>query len=247
MTTTTTNETLKRDPGKLFDSMRLPENNKEMYDILMMMAKARRETASGTFIPKHFVKTMCDWYDSSLSSEQRREFAKVLASLDIPDKKSLSDRLSRYSNARFSTTNEDFRRSERQLRDALIPYHEDVLQLVVATLPNGMKWVIDLRADVLRALRDSNDTTLRYLDSNIKAMLKNWFGAGFLNLVRVTWEHSPGRLLEKIGAYVVAVKSHSSILHEIERENAECITHTHSNITTNTGTRRYIRPDVFQI
>ena len=119
--------------------------------------------------------------------------------------------MSRYSNARFSTADEDFRRSERQLRDALILYHEDVLQLVVATLPNGMKWVIDLRADVLKALRESNDTTLRYLDSNIKAMLKNWFGAGFLNLVRVTCKLS-GAFAGEDRAYVVSVLTSIHIL-----------------------------------
>ena len=76
----------------------------------------------------------------------------------------------------------------------------------------------------MKRLRDSNDTTLRYLDSNIKAMLKNWFDCWFLNLVRVVL-NTPWTFAGKSGSTCGAVKSHSSVLHEIERENAECITH----------------------
>ena len=183
------------DDGDSFSSLRLPDNTKEIHKILLTIAKARRETASGTFVPKDFLQRMCDWYDRRTLSE-RKEFAKILASLDVPDTTTLSDQLERYKSLTAKRKQE-----ERNLRDALIPYHEDVLQLIVALLPNGMKWVIDLRADVLRHLKDSNDTLLRYLDGNIKAMLKNWFGGGFLKLVRVTWENSPGHLLEKIVAY----------------------------------------------
>merc|ERR1740130_1981212 len=90
--------------------------------------------------------------------------------------------------------------AERKLRDALVPLQEDILQLIISVVPDAMRFVLDFRADILSAIREESSTSLRYLDSNLRGLLRYWFAGGFLHLQRITW-NSPGTLLEKIGAY----------------------------------------------
>lgn len=65
-------------------------------------------------------------------------------------------------------------------------------------IPEGVKFLVDLRADLLRYLR--NDDELKALDRELEARLSAWFDVGFLELTRVTW-NSPAALLEKIVEY----------------------------------------------
>jgi malonyl-CoA decarboxylase len=65
-------------------------------------------------------------------------------------------------------------------------------------IPEGVKFLVDLRADLLRYLRD--DEELQALDRELEARLSAWFDVGFLELARVTW-NSPAALLEKIVEY----------------------------------------------
>lgn len=65
-------------------------------------------------------------------------------------------------------------------------------------IPEGVKFLVDLRADLLRYLRD--DDELKALDRELEARLSAWFDVGFLELARVTW-NSPAALLEKIVEY----------------------------------------------
>jgi malonyl-CoA decarboxylase len=65
-------------------------------------------------------------------------------------------------------------------------------------LPEGVKFLVDLRADLL-ALR-SEDPYLRGLDDDLRELLLSWFDTGFLDLRAIDW-HSPAALLEKLVAY----------------------------------------------
>jgi malonyl-CoA decarboxylase len=65
-------------------------------------------------------------------------------------------------------------------------------------MPNGVKFLVDLRADLLRFLKD--DPELKALDRELEARLAGWFDVGFLELRRITWE-SPAALLEKLVEY----------------------------------------------
>lgn len=190
---------LKADPQSVFESLCVQEDSDELKDVLTALANSSRGSG-GEFIPRNIVTTFCVWY-RNLPFHQRTRVLTELASLNT-NHDDVQRCLSRYADTRTddSTELETYERLERQLRQHLTPLHEDVLKLILAMDPNGMKFVIDLREDVLNALKESHDARLRYLDGNMKAMLRNWFGSGFLNLVRVTWD-SPARLLEKIGAY----------------------------------------------
>lgn len=65
-------------------------------------------------------------------------------------------------------------------------------------LPNGVKFLVDLRADVLRFMGD--EPALQVLKVEIDALLVAWFDPGFLELRRITWE-SPAAILEKLMNY----------------------------------------------
>lgn len=65
-------------------------------------------------------------------------------------------------------------------------------------IPQGVKFLVDLRSDLLRFLDE--DPELKALDRELEARLTAWFDVGFLELARVTW-NSPASLLEKIVQY----------------------------------------------
>lgn len=66
-------------------------------------------------------------------------------------------------------------------------------------LPEGVKFLVDLRADLL-SLR-TEDPVLKGLDADLKALLTRWFDVGFLELRRITWDRASAALLEKLIAY----------------------------------------------
>ena len=61
-----------------------------------------------------------------------------------------------------------------------------------------MKFLVDLRADVLRYLKDAPQ--LEVLDEELSSLLSSWFDIGNLELRRISWS-SPAALLEKLIAY----------------------------------------------
>jgi len=91
----------------------------------------------------------------------------------------------------------DRRAAERHLRDALVPRAAVLLRLVTG-LEGGVKFLVDLRADVLRLA--NGDGALRDLDRELKAQIARLFDVGLLTLRRITWD-APAALLEKLIAY----------------------------------------------
>lgn len=65
-------------------------------------------------------------------------------------------------------------------------------------LPEGVKFLVDLRADLASLLDRS--PYLRALDRDLQELLTSWFDTGFLDLKRITWDSSAA-LLEKLIAY----------------------------------------------
>ena len=65
-------------------------------------------------------------------------------------------------------------------------------------LPQGVKFLVDLRADVLAFMDKAPD--LKSLDYDLKRLLNSWFDIGFLELKRLTWK-DPAELLEKLIEY----------------------------------------------
>ena len=87
--------------------------------------------------------------------------------------------------------------AEADLRAALRSSRIRILTQFNA-LPQGVKFLVDLRTDLLRCL--DKDEELAVLDRELESRLTAWFDVGFLELRRITW-HSPAALLEKLIQY----------------------------------------------
>ena len=87
--------------------------------------------------------------------------------------------------------------AEARLRAALRSARIRILTQFNA-IPQGVKFLVDLRADLLRYLDD--DPELAPVDRELESRLAAWFDVGFLELQRITW-NSPAVLLEKLIKY----------------------------------------------
>lgn len=79
-------------------------------------------------------------------------------------------------------------------RAALVPPSNAVLRQF-NLLPQGTKFLVDLRADLLELCR--SDRSLVALERDLKTLLADWFDSGFLSLRRITWGSSAA-LLERL-------------------------------------------------
>ena len=86
---------------------------------------------------------------------------------------------------------------EERLRTVLTPSRLKLLTQF-NSLPSGVKFLVDLRADLRRF--QGSDPSMRSLERDLKGLLASWFDVGFLNLERIAWE-SPAALLERLIAY----------------------------------------------
>lgn len=84
-------------------------------------------------------------------------------------------------------------------------------------LPQGVKFLVDLRADLLRFL--ARDAELAVLDRELESRLTAWFDVGFLELQRITW-NSPAALLEKLIQYeaVHEIRSWSDLRNRLDSD-----------------------------
>ncbi|AHX04678.1 malonyl-CoA decarboxylase [Ehrlichia japonica] len=65
------------------------------------------------------------------------------------------------------------------------------------SLPDGLKFIVDMRADVIRL----NKNQLFFsLEKDLRSILSYWFDIGLLDLHQITWD-SPASLLEKLILY----------------------------------------------
>ncbi|MEQ8651968.1 MAG: malonyl-CoA decarboxylase [Kiloniellales bacterium] len=85
------------------------------------------------------------------------------------------------------------------------------------SLPAGVKFLVDLRADLLTLARE--DPALRALDRDLRALLESWFDVGFLDVRLVSWDSSAS-LLEKIIHYeaVHEIRSWSDLRNRLESD-----------------------------
>ena len=105
-------------------------------------------------------------------------------------------------------------RAERALRRALITPGMRLLTKFIA-LPEGMKFLVNMRADLLGLIGD--DPKLRAFDDDFRHLLATWCDVGFLTRERLTWE-TPAALLEKIIEYeaVHEIRSWSDLRHRLD-------------------------------
>ncbi|HJT05425.1 MAG TPA: malonyl-CoA decarboxylase [Stellaceae bacterium] len=149
----------------------------------------------------------------SLNATGRERFLRLLAEefdVDHAAVGELSERL-------IHTTGESPRRKvERELRLALEPPRVTLLTQFNA-LPEGVKFLVDMRAELMAMAR--RDPVLAGLELDLKALLASWFDIGFLELTRITWD-APAALLEKLIVYeaVHEIRSWTDLKNRLEAD-----------------------------
>ena len=111
---------------------------------------------------------------------------------------------------------EDRAAEEDALRDALSAPRERLLRQF-NTLADGVKFLVDLRYDLMRFARE--DVALSGLEKDLKRLLASWFDVGFLELRRIDW-NAPASLLEKLIDYeaVHAIQSWQDLKNRLDSD-----------------------------
>ena len=128
-----------------------------------------------------------------LDLKGRERFLRVLAEDFDVDEKAVKHELSVVQEAEPHEIGSAY----ASLRRALEPIRTKLLTQFNG-LPEGVKFLVDLRADLQELTRKS--AAFRALDGDLRQLLASWFDVGFLELRRIKWG-SPASLLEKLIAY----------------------------------------------
>ena len=143
----------------------------------------------------------------SLSAAGRKKFLLTLAhDYGLPREAALAEV------ERWRTSKEP----ARALRRALEPPAVRLLREFVG-VPQGVKFVVDLRAELLSLGR--TDAAAKALSEDLRPLLGAWFDVGFLDLVRIDWKSSAA-LLEKLVAYeaVHAIRSWRDLKNRLDSD-----------------------------
>jgi malonyl-CoA decarboxylase len=128
-----------------------------------------------------------------LDEAGRKDFLRTLASFD-----SDADAVAAaYAQVQAAATPAELATAKAALRRALEPPRLRLLTQFT-TIPDGRKFLVDLRGFLLAVRRD--DPLLAALEADLRGLLAAWFDIGFLELQRIDW-HSPAVLLEKLVGY----------------------------------------------
>lgn len=96
------------------------------------------------------------------------------------------------------------------------------------TIPEGVKFLVDMRADLLERVKDAPQ--LEILAFELRTLLEVFFNLGFLHLERITWK-SPAALLERLVAYeaVHRIANWQDLKHRLISDRA-CFAFLHPNM-----------------
>lgn len=148
-----------------------------------------------------------------LSPEGRRRFLTVMATAFCPDQGQVDQAMLALQKASSDMREE----AEEVLSQALEAPRVRLLRQF-NILPDGVKFLVDMRAELLRLCPDCSE--LKGLERNLGTLLTSWFDVGFLELRRITWDASPAALLEKIISYeaVHEIRSWSDLKNRLDSD-----------------------------
>ena len=162
-----------------------------------VLARAQAANIAGTYL--------------ALGPRGKARFFDLLATEFGIERSRLDEALAVYRTADAEPARLD---AERALRRVLVTPAMRLLTKFNA-LPVGLRFLIGMRADLLRDAR--GDFKLAALDRDFQDVLAPWFDIGFLTRQRLTWD-SPAALLEKIIEYeaVHEIRSWSDLRHRLD-------------------------------
>jgi malonyl-CoA decarboxylase len=146
-----------------------------------------------------------------LSPSGRRRFLGIVADGFGPDGEAVDNAIA----ALQSADADDRPAAQEKLRQALEPPRMRLMTQFNG-LPEGVKFLVDLRTDLIEL---SDGAELKALNDDLRSLLASWFDVGFLELRRITWE-SPASLLEKLIAYeaVHEIRSWEDLKNRLEAD-----------------------------
>lgn len=133
------------------------------------------------------------WY-AGASPEERCDLWLLMSEQFAPDLAHMKSAHQRYE-AAMGTADEP--QAEAHLRRALGAPRTRLLQRFAA-FPEGMRFLVDLRAELLPHLK--GDKRLLPLEAELEQLFSTWFDVAFLELRRLSWD-SPASLIEKLIKY----------------------------------------------
>jgi malonyl-CoA decarboxylase len=147
-----------------------------------------------------------------LDDAGRKDFLRTLAAFD-----SDAEAVGRaYAEVQAAADPAELAVAKADLRRALEPPRLKLLTQFT-TIPDGRKFLVDLREFLLRSRKD--DRLLAALEADLRGLLAAWFDIGFLELQRIDW-NSPASLLEKLVDYeaVHAIRSWRDIKNRLDSD-----------------------------
>ena len=157
-------------------------------------------------------QTVAEWY-AKAGPEERRDMWLLMCEQFAPDATRFKSARQRYE-AAAGTAEEG--QAEISLRRALVSPRTRLLQRF-AVFPEGMRFLVDLRAELLPQLKA--DKRLLALDAELEHLFSTWFDVAFLELRRLSWD-SPASLLEKLIKYeaVHDIKSWADLKNRLDSD-----------------------------
>jgi malonyl-CoA decarboxylase len=148
-----------------------------------------------------------------LSEKGRQRFLTLLAErFDVPHGE-IAAWCERYLAADDDAARADL---ESSVRELLISGRIRILRQFSA-LPNGVKFLVDLRADLMPLTK--GNPQCKSLESELRLLLASWFDVDLLDLVRMEWR-SPAAVLEKLIEYeaVHAIQSWTDLKNRLDSD-----------------------------
>ncbi|XP_011643545.2 LOW QUALITY PROTEIN: malonyl-CoA decarboxylase, mitochondrial-like [Pogonomyrmex barbatus] len=160
-----------------------------------------KDTKISNWIVENKARALCVRYTES-DKDTRRQILRTLASRYAVQ----HDDIRQVAKSLVCTEPENERQMivhEKTLKNVLTPaYHW--LFVIIGRLQHGVKFLVDLRTDVLELMSEVKDTDesviIQQLNHTLQDLFLLWFSVGFFHMERITWE-SACDILQKVSDY----------------------------------------------
>ncbi|WP_396433532.1 malonyl-CoA decarboxylase [Limnohabitans sp.] len=155
---------------------------------------------------------VAQWY-AKATPEQRQDCWLLMSEQFAPDASKVKAAREHFE-AAMGTPDEGS--AEIRMRKAMVSTRTRLLQRF-AVFPEGMRFLVDLRQDMLPALKANK--RLLALESELENLFTTWFDVAFLELRRISWD-SPASLVEKLIKYeaVHDIKSWGDVKNRLDSD-----------------------------
>lgn len=162
-------------------------------------------------------RAVAAWY-GTLAAEERRDVWLLMSECFAPDARKLESARGHYAAA--APGSPEHGQAEVRLRRALLSPRARLLQRF-SVAPDGMRFLVDLRAELLPALQE--DRRLLALDAELEQLFSTWFDVAFLELQRISWD-SPASLIERLIEYeaVHDITSWADVKNRLDERDRRC-------------------------